>query len=220
MSKKMMLLLTLAVAALFALPSAASAQEIHSKGVSNFFGNGTAFKLVPVGEMKFNCTGSSQSGSFDSGSTTTGKFQLHLTGCTAEFLGIKGSCNTAGAASGTIFESGTFHLITNRFSKPSVIQTLQTLTIICIGFSRVEITGNGVIGTVTSPACGASSTKMTVSFSQAGGTQEHMEYTGVKYDLSAHTENSSGETTGASGTTGLEGNYTLESSTAGTLECT
>jgi hypothetical protein len=220
MSKKIMLL-ALAVAAMFALPAAASAQEVHFKGVTTFGGGGGPGFLQAVNEPKISCTATKvEEGKFDSGSSTTGFVKLDFTGCTAEFLGIKGNCNTSGAASGTISASGTFHLITTSTKKPGILVTPITTTIICIGFSRVEVTGNGVIGTITSPACGASSKTMGVSFKQAGGTQEDLEYTGVKYDLSAHTENSSGVTTGATGTAGLEGTATLESATAGTLECT
>jgi hypothetical protein len=221
--RKKKMLLALAVTALFAIPSAASAEQIHFKGVTSFVGSGGAVFLTAEKELepKISCTAIKvENGKFDTGSSTTGSFQLDFTGCTAVFMGIKGNCNTAGAASGTIRSGGTFHLITTSTKKPGILVTPETTTIICTGFSRVEVTGPGIIGTITSPACGASSTKMTVSFKQAGGTQEHLEYTGIPYDLVADTENSSGVTSGASGTAGLEGTATLESATAGTLECT
>jgi uncharacterized protein with GYD domain len=219
MSKKTMLL-ALAVTAMFALPSAASAQEIHFKGVTTFGGFGFAGYFQAINEPKISCTNSHVNGSFDSGSTTTGKVNLTFTGCTAEFLGIKGSCNVLGDSSGVITSSAAFHLITTT-SNPGILLTPVTTTVICIGFSRLEYTGNGVIGTITGPECGKSSKTLRVSFNQTGGTQEDKFYTLGTYDLSAHTEGSDGKTTGASGTAGLEVSLTFESfTTEGTLECT
>jgi hypothetical protein len=219
MNKKTMLL-ALAVAAVFALPSAASAQEIHFKNVTSFTGSGPASTFTAANEPKISCTSSTVTGSFESGSTTTGTYHALYHGCTAEFLGIKGSCNTAGSPSGTITAVGTFHIITTPSNKPATLYTWKTTTNLCIGFSRVEVTGNGVIGTITSPACGASSKEMKVSLEAEGSTQKHIEYTGTKYDLSADTENEKGETTGANGTAALSGSATLSSATTGTLECT
>jgi hypothetical protein len=219
MSKKMMLR-ALAVAALCAIPSAASAQEIHFKNVTSFTGVGGAAFLTATNEPKISCTATSAPGSFNAGSSTTGTVNLTFTGCSGELIGVKGNCNTTGDASGVITSSGVFHLITTNTSKPGILLTPVTTTILCIGFSRVEVTGKGVIGTITSPACGASSTELKVAFEAEGSTQKHLEYTGVKYDLSADTENSAGETTGANVTAALSGSVTLKSATAGTLECT
>ena len=218
MSKKIMLL-ALAVAALFALPSVASAQEVHFKGVEKFTGTGPAGALTATNEPKISCTATSATGSFTAGSSTTGTTALTFTGCTAELLGIKGNCNTTGDASGTITSSGVFHLITTNTSKPGILVTPVTTTILCIGFSRTTVTGNGIIGTITSPECGKSSKVMEVKFEVEAGKQKHMLYTGVNYDLSADTENSEGGITSTT-TSALEGSAKLESSTAGTLECT
>jgi hypothetical protein len=218
MSKKMMLL-ALAVAALFALPSTASAQEIHWSRVTSFSGSGGAGSIAAANEPKISCTGTAMSGSFNAGSSTTGSVSLTFTGCSAEFLGIKGNCNTVGDASGTVTSSAVFHLITTSTSKPGFLLTPATHTYVCVGFSRILFTGNGIIGTITSPACGAKSKTMTLSFKQAGGTQEDLEYTGTKYDLKADTENSAGEISSTT-TAGLEGTTTISSSTEGTLECT
>jgi hypothetical protein len=218
MSKKMKLL-ALAVAALFALPSAASAQEIHFTNVTTFSGSGGVNLISAVNEPKISCTGTSASGSFNAGSTTTGSVNLIRSGCTAEFLGIKGTCNTAGDSSGVITSSASFHLITISTGKPGILLTPVTSTTTCVGFARTELTGNGIIGTITSPACGASSKELKLSFEAEGSTQKHIEYTGVKYDLLADTENSAGETT-STATAALSGSTTLQSATAGTLECT
>jgi hypothetical protein len=220
MSKKMMLL-ALVVAALFALPSAASSQEIHFSGVTSFSGSGPAGSLAAANEPKISFTEiKSASGGFTSGSSTTGEIKLTFAGATAEFLGIKGNCNTSGDAAGVITSSATFHLITTNTGKPGILVTPVTTTIICTGFSRVEVTGPGIIGTITSPACGASSKELKVSFEAEGSTQKHMEYTDVPFDLVADTEKADGTTTGVNGTAALSASATLTSATAGTLECT
>jgi hypothetical protein len=211
MSKKMMLL-ALAVAALFALPSAASATEAHVKGITNFTGASGTGTLTASGEPTITCGATAVTGSFDSGSSTTGKIHLHFTICTATFLGIKAKCNTSGAEPETITATGTFHTITIN-NKPGILVTPEPTTIICAGFSNIKVAGN-VIGTITSPACGASSKFLTTKFEASGSTQSHLEYTGVKYDLTAQTGTNTPVTAGLSNTT------TLESGTAGTLECT
>jgi hypothetical protein len=220
MSKKMKLLALAAVsAALFALPSAASAQEIHFSGVTTFTGSGGVILFTATNEPIYTCTGTTASGSFNAGSSTTGEVNLTFTGCSASFLGIKGNCNTTGDAAQTITSSGVFHLITTNTGKPGILLTPVTTTVLCVGFSRTEYTGKGIIGTITSPACGASSKELKLSFEAEGGTQKHIEYTGVKYDLSADTEEASGKTI-STATAALTGSTTLISSTAGTLECT
>jgi hypothetical protein len=212
MSKKIMLL-ALAVAALFALPSVASAQEAHISGVSNFTGSGGAGSLQATGEPTISCTASTNTGKFDTGSTTTGTITLDFTGCTATFFGIKANCNTSGGASGTIASSGTFHVITTN-NKPGILVTPVATTIICAGFSNTTVEGK-IIGTITSPACGVASKTITTVFTSSGSTQEDKSYTGVNYNLTAQT---SGGSKVESGLT--SGNVTLNSTTAGTVECT
>jgi hypothetical protein len=216
MSKKM-ILIALAVAALFAVPSVASAEEIHFTNVTTFTGSGPAGFLSATNEPKISSTGVTVTGKFTT--STTGEVTLTFTGSTAELLGIKGNCNTTGDAAQTITSSGVFHLITTNTGKPGILVTPVTTTIICIGFSRVEVTGKGIIGTITSPACGASSNEMKVSFEAEGSTQKHIEYTGVKYDLSADTEKPEGPTI-STVTAALQGSATLKSATEGTLDCT
>jgi hypothetical protein len=211
MTKKTMLL-AVAVTAMFALPSTVSAQEVHISGITTFTASGGAGTFSIAGEPAFTCTKTQSSGSFDSGSTTTGSVTVDATGCTAEFFGIKANCNTAGAASGTIAGSGTFHLVTVN-NKPGMLGTPVPITMICAGFSTITVSGS-LIGTITSPACGASSKAFTVAFTASGSTQQHLEYTGVKYDLSAKTGS------GSNVTAGLTSSGTMESATQGTLECT
>jgi hypothetical protein len=209
MSKKMMLL-ALAVAALFLLPSTTTAQEVHFSGVTTFTGSAPTGLLRASGWPATVCTGTSIVGSFDSGSTTTGQVTMDSTGC--KMGGFEAECNTSGAARGTVASSGTFHMITVG-NQPGVLVTPVTTTLICGGFFKFNISGN-VIGTITSPACGVSSNTMTLAFEAEGATQKYMGYTGVNYDLTSQRETSSPET--ASVTSAA----TLESESEGTLECT
>jgi|GEM_PF-1984922 len=218
MSKKMMLL-ALAVAALFALPAAASATEAHVTGITSFTGTGGPGSLKSTSEPEVTAIETHITGEFNSGSSTTGTISLDFTEAKAHFLGITTECHTAGLANGTIKTTGTFHIITTSTNKPGILVTPVTTTLICASAFRIEVSGN-VIGTITSPECGNSSNILAVSFSSTGATQNDIEYTGTKYDLVGNTETSAGATTGSPFTAGLNANNTLESLKAGTLECT
>jgi hypothetical protein len=213
MSKKIMVL-TLAVssAAFFALPAMASAQEIHLEPAENFTIAGSGGEFRASGEPTITCTGTSGSGSYNAGSTTTGTATLDFTGCHTAVFGFTASCNTSGAASGTMASSGTFHLITISSGVSGVLLTTSPTTIICAGSSNIRITGN-VIGTITSPKCGESSKVVTLSFTATGSTQNHLSYTGTKYDLFSSTGTELV-------TSALVGSATNTQSTAGKLNCT
>jgi hypothetical protein len=219
MSKKIMLL-ALAVAAMFALPAAASAQEAHISGVTTFSGHAPGGTLQASGEPTIKSTATVVTGTFTN--TTTGNISLEFTGSSAEFLGIKGECHTVkngvSDGSGVIRTSGVFHVITIN-NKPAILVTPATTTLVCAGFSRVEVRGS-VIGTITSPACGAKSKTLVTAFNSNGtSTQEHITYTGSPFDLIAETEDS-GATDNKPATAGLTTTATLTSTTEGTLECT
>jgi len=100
-----------------------------------------------------------------------------------------------------------------------MLVTTNTTETICetFGFSSTtHLTGN-VIGTITIPKCSESSNKLGLSFSATGSTQNHLEYTGTKYDLIARTgAGGSGEAK----TVSLNTTATLTANTAGTLTCT
>jgi hypothetical protein len=217
MSKKIMLL-ALAVAALFALPAGASAQELHwtVPTGSSLSGSGGAGTLTTTGEPQIKCTSNTASGKFDTGSTTTGTVTLDFIGCTAEFFGIKVNCNTSGAASGTIANSGTFHLVTLPGEKPGIFVTGIHVTIICAGFSNSTVKGT-VIGTITSPACSGESNTLNLSFeSKNTATQEHLaDNTGTKAALTSETAGS-----GKAVASGLTGSGTVTSASKGKLDCT
>ncbi len=229
MSKKMMLLaLTVVSAAFFALPAIASAQEIHLEpgNGETFKVSGTGGELRAEGEPTVTCEGTTGSGSFDATSSTTGNASLEFTGCHVNVL-FTIPCHSNGApANNTIVSSGAFHLITYRQvtrnekgeiigedPKPAILLTAAETTIECSGISTIKVTGS-VIGTITSPKCGKSSKEVSLSFTATGTTQDHLEYTGVKYDLQSRT----GEN--AEKTAALVGNATNTSTNAQTLNCT
>ncbi len=210
-----LLALTVVSAALFALPAIASAQEIHVEP-----GNGETFKasgaggeLRVEGEPTVTCSGTTGSGSFNAGSSTTGNASAEFTGCHVNVL-FTIPCHSTGApANNTIVSSGTFHLITTSTGAPGVLGTAAETTIECSGISTMKVTGS-VIGTITSPKCGKSSTSASVSFTATGTTQDHLTYTGVNYDLQSRTGTAEEKTAAVVGTaTGTTVN-------AQTLNCT
>ena len=222
MSKKIMLLaLAVVSAALFALPAMASAAENHIEGATGkaFTGTGEGGNLSAEGEPVITCTKTTASGSFTS--ETTGNVNLVFEGCDTNFIGAILSCRSSTEAAGIIKVSQQFHLITIGTSgKPGILLTPPFPTLICgSGFSerKLQITGNGVIGTVTSPACGGSSASMSVSFKATNGNQEHKLFTGVNYDLTVDTEpNASGPTAGITG----DAKMTFTDGTSRKLVCT
>jgi hypothetical protein len=219
MSKKIMLLaLAVASVAMFALPAGASAQEIHLEGVTSFSGTSGAGSLAAEGEPTITCESGHVKGTVQAGGTT-GTISLDFTGCHATVFGFTAKCHTSGSAlDNTINTSGTFHLVTtidaSGVKTPDILVTPATTSIICAGISNTIVHGN-VLGKITKPACGAESKEMTTSFAATGSVQNVMDYTGVKYDLTATT----GEG-GAAKTAGLTSTGTTTSETVGKLNCT
>jgi hypothetical protein len=212
--KHLLLALALASIAMFAFPAAASAQEIHSEGITSFSGATGAGSFTAEGEPTYTCESGDLTGTVSAGGTT-GTATIDATGCHATVFGFTAKCHTAGSAlDNTIRNSGTFHLITTSTGKPGMLVTQETTTIICGGISNTIVHGS-VIGTITSPACGVESKSLTLSFSATGNVQNHLEYTGVKYDLTATT----GEA-GAAKTASITTSGTGTSATAGKLNCT
>jgi hypothetical protein len=222
MSKKIMVLaLAVVSAAFFALPAMASSEEIHWDNPEAFNISGTGGELRASGEPTITCTNTEGSGKFDAGSTTTGTATLDFTGCHTAVFGFTASCKTEGAAAGTIATSGAFHLITWKETtggvvdptKPAILLTPATTTIVCAGISNITTHGN-VIGTITSPACGGSSNKLTLSFTATGTVQTHNVYTGVPTDLTVTTSD------GVARTAALVDHATTTQTNPGTLTCT
>jgi hypothetical protein len=196
MSKRIILLaLVAASAAIFVLPAASMAVEedvpIHvvpkPEGIQIGDGEGTATLTGGFGAVA--CTASKGSG--EATTTTTGTGEGTFTGCT---LGSS-SCTTPGQAAGTITtEKLEAHLVTvedttTHATGPGVLltpnaQTGQFATFTC-GFLNFTLKGNGVIGTITKPKCGESSTEATVAFSSSStGVQTHKTVVGTKTEYS------------------------------------
>jgi len=215
MSKKtMMLALAVASVTMFALPSTASAQEIHLEGVTSSSGTAGATSLTAEGEPVITCESGHWSLSVQAGGTT-GSITFHYTGCHTTVFGITSKCRTSGSAlDNTIHFSATWHLNTISSGVPGILDTPVVTTIVCAGITNT-ITGGNIIGTITSPACGTESTEMTTSFTATGSVQNHKTYTGTTYNLTAKT--------GESGTVkaaGLVSTATTKSATKGKLNCT
>jgi hypothetical protein len=221
MSKKMMLLaLAVVSAALLALPAFASALELHYDTVTSFTGTGGSGNLVASEEPTITCEKTDVIEGVISAGGTTGSMTLDFTGCHTSVFGLTAKCHTSGSAlDNTIQTKGTFHLITIEPNVPGVLVTTTPVEIICATISSTYVEGN-IIGTVTSPKCGETSNKMTLSFSATGSTQNHIKYTGLPYDLLART----GGPSGTARTAGLNTSATeppvLTANTAGTLTCT
>jgi hypothetical protein len=213
MSKKMMLLaLAVASMTMFALPAASSAQEIHLEGVTEFKGDATAGSLTAAGEPTITCETGDVEGTVSAGGTT-GSIKLDFTGCHTTVFGFTAKCHTAASPlDNTIKTSGTSHLITTS-DGPALMVTTEPVEIICAGISNTTVHGD-VIGTITSPKCGESSKLMTINFAASNNVQAHDVYTGVTHALTATTSD------GVPHTAGLNTLTHVESTTAGTLNCT
>jgi len=224
MSKKMMVLaLAVACAALFALPAVASAQTWHlGSSTATFSVSGSGGQLTSTAGGSISCTGTTGSGSFST--STTGSASLSFTGCKGP-LGV--SCTSAGAATGVISATNEFHAIMVATNKPGLLLTgkeansatsakgPQFAEFSCFGLT-VKVFGPGVIGTISSPACGVASSTADLVFGSTAqtGHQEDMTYTGATYDLES-------TITGSHPTASLDGTALITfTSGAQTMTCT
>jgi uncharacterized protein YsxB (DUF464 family) len=215
MNKKIMLLALAVVSTmLFALPGVASAQEAHIEGITSFSGTGGASTIVASGEPTITCESvDANSGALSAGGTT-GSVSLRLTGCHASVFFTLKCKTTFSGVDNAIEMSGTLHVITVN-NKPGVLMTPALTEIICAGISSTIVGGLGVIGTITSPACGVSSKVLTVSFSALGESQNHQTYTAFT-EVHLTTKTSGGSALAA----GFTSTITLSSFAEGKLNCT
>ena len=196
MSKKIILCTLVAVsAAAIALPAAAIAAEedvpVHLVGVGLnqarlIDGVGNAELTGSFGTIK--ATSWAGSASFES--TTTGTLELTLKGVTAGGT----ACTTEGQPSGTITTTELpFHLVTvedsvTHATGPGILITPNPVTkvgahFVC-GFLKFTIEGS-LIGTITSPECGKSSSNVTLSLSSSStGVQTHKTVVGTTTEYS------------------------------------
>ena len=226
MNKKMMLLALAAVSAvLFALPAVASAGTWHAETATG--GSPGSFSGTSVETTELNatsgtnvkCTSVTTSGSFDAGSTTTGTVTFTFHGCTGPF---GAHCTSAGQPTGTIVTTLLpFHLVHLEAdkTKPGILITPNAghfATFSCLGISTV-VSGNGIAGELTSPACGASSTSATFKFQKASNGHQkwnQITTTGTVYDLSSSVGG------GALSTSSQDGNGSITFGQSTKVNCT
>jgi hypothetical protein len=195
MKKKLLLLVFPAVvAAIAALPAAASATPWHTSSTGAFtLTSGTTVWGTSAG-MTVHCNKVTGSGNYTT--TTGGTLDLAIGTCflNTEFGVLH--CTTLGQAKGTILTT------TLRFDnvmlegKPGVLLTpnAETGAVAHFGCGGVIVgftfQGNGMLGTVTAPICGGSSSTATWKFrSIAHGVQEHTLYTGTTYSWKFNEQN-------------------------------
>jgi hypothetical protein len=202
--KKIMLLALAAVSAvLFVVPASASAGVWDIEPANGLYPltfniHGGTAELKTTGGTSVHCTSVSGTGSY--ADKTTGTINLTFHGCKA--FGF--NCNSTGAPAGTIVTTAlpfhNVHLEPNK-TKPGILITpngthFASFTCFIVG---VTVSGNGVLGEVTSPACGATSNTAVVKFaSTAPGVQLWKQVTtaGTVYNLKKGEENASQDATG------------------------
>lgn len=191
----MLLALSVVTAALFALPPVASATPAHITPIGNFTVTKGASKetatLHTAGGEKVEChKGVTGSGSFEN--STTGTLNLEFHDCTSSGFTCTSHASEGGTGiSGTISTTPLpLHLIMVEKSKPGVLLTPNASGFFahftCAGGLVVRtVTGNGIIGTITSPGCGVASSTATLKFEESAvtGIQKHTTYTGTPYHL-------------------------------------
>jgi len=202
MNKKLLLLALSAVSVLmFALPAAASAALEADPGAGVTFSGTThtttKSTLTATGEPTITCDGPDHvTGSFTS--KTAGTINLDFTNCHITVLGIPVNCKSSGSAvENTIAVNNTpFDLAYVAVHKPAVLVTPPAggvfVTIQCGSTTPILVKGNGVIGTITSPACGTASNTATLKFEATGANQTHklIEGSATEWSLRAETQGS------------------------------
>jgi len=197
-NKTMLLALGLLALVFAAMPAAASAGnwELDSKSLPvTFSTSGGASELRASGEPTIKCTSNHGSGQYNS--TTTGEVSLTFEGCTGELGFFHPSCNSSGQSTGVIkTNTSAFDTVylTDAKTTPGILVTPPTggvyATIICAGFSNIEVKGNGVIGDLEAPKCGESSKTGTLNFTATGSVQTYKQNTatGTVFNLTSTTE--------------------------------
>ena len=167
-----------------------------------------ATKLVPASGFAVECSGASGSGKYTS--STTGNIELTFTGCGTPSSASNNCTNTATAGKITTTEF-VFHNVVLEPTPSPVLGTLITsnaghfATFTCTIFgipNKVVVSGNGIIGQVTSPACGTTEvTESKLAFEQTGGSQKWKQVTttGTSYDLTSSTNGGAAVTAGQEG---------------------
>lgn len=191
MNKRIMLLALAAVSAsMLAMPTFASAKPAHLDiKPGSLIVHGGASALSRVGGGGSNGETTTGSGVFET--TTTGHLTLTFHKVNSPALGDCSSTptHTHTGGPGTVTTTTLpFHLITLPTESPAILITPATghfATYTCGPFNiPIVVSGNGIIGTITSPKCNVASNTANVSFTASSeGVQAHQTYTGTKYTL-------------------------------------
>ena len=191
--KKLMLLALAAISALLVVPTFASAAPIHAQ--THAGGNPGAFTVTGGTSQLVRTSGSGSHGEAVGGSgtfenTTTGTVKLTFHKVTSAL----GNCGSTTEGHAELAGGGTvttttlpFHLVTLPGGQPGILITSANghfATYRCGGIT-INVNGTGILGTITSPACGGTSSNAVLSFSQTAGVQNHKSYTGATYNLTS-----------------------------------
>jgi hypothetical protein len=162
----------MAITPLHVVPKPESAKTVHGVGSATL-----------TGPQDITCV--SHSGTATFSTTTTGTFQQTFKECKA---GIR-RCTTSGQAVGTIktnvlpFELGTVEDSITHAGGPGILVTPGPggfASFTCEGEFPTTVAGNGLIGTITKPACGSSSKEATIEFSSSShSVQTHKTVVGT-----------------------------------------
>jgi hypothetical protein len=233
--KRLMIGALAALSAMLLLPALASATPAHvsPQPVGNFSIHGGASEWSRVAGGGSTGTTTTGTGTFEN--TTTGKIKL-------TFHGVKSSigtnCHQPGGPVGTVTTTElTFHLVMLAANTPGILITGNETTTgvktagegpwghhffdyTCgIFIPTVQWRGNGLLGTITAPACGAASNTAKVKFDpnvKGNGVQKHSSYTGTNYSL----ESSIGEGAYSASAMEAEATITFSGGAKPTLSCT
>ena len=202
MIKKSLLAACVAAFAFTALPALAAANPtLEPKGSgefpTSFTSHGGKTEFETVGGTKVTCETVTNEGVFTNGQTGSIKFVFHE--CHDGTFGIP--CTTSGSPEGTITTTTLpFHLkeVEHGGEKSHAVLitpngekygTGHFAEFNCSFLVHIDVTGNGIIGTITAPGTNEESKEATVAFeAESTGTQTHREVTdnpGVEYDLKA-----------------------------------
>src|ERR1700742_317159 len=191
LSRKTILVALVVLAAFGALPQLAAADpefELHEH--MNFTGSGGAANLEAK-SLKVTCSTVTGSGKFEDSQAGNIEFAYH--GC--KTLGV--NCTTAGQTAGTItVASSPFRVKSATEGKLALLITPkeeQFANFSCSPMLKVVISGNGVVGIVTSPGYGEEKSTVTLKFSGEKGTRSHKTVDGDKTEYTLKASVNGGE---------------------------
>jgi hypothetical protein len=175
--------------------SAVTPEADYEKLPATAIGESGVSALSTASGGTVSCTSGTGSGESTSSTTGTGSYILH--GCFEKITGFNFSCNSEGQSGGTIkLPTVTGHLVylDEAHTIPGVLATPPAngvfIKFTCTPLITIEVKGNGVLGRISAPKCGETSTKGTVLTeitSHGVPKYKQVEETGTVYGLTAST---------------------------------